>query len=163
MADILKTWSIFTFPFGRMSNMYDDLPPEVDAAFSAFDPQVRDLLMQCRTLVFDTAAEVDGVGQITETLKWGQPSYLTQTTAAGSTIRLAMAAPESGTAAPCPALYVHCATDLIEQFKTFYPNTFEYQGKRALIITRDIGSVTAELRHCIALALTYKLRKRQTS
>ncbi|NKB53822.1 MAG: DUF1801 domain-containing protein [Rhizobiaceae bacterium] len=140
--------------------MSNDISPDVDAAFAGFDPQVRDLLMQCRALVFDVGAEVEGVGHINETLKWGQPAYLTDATGAGSTIRLAPEGSGSGTASLRPAMFVHCATDLIEQFKTFYPNAFEYQGKRALIISNDVVSVSAELRHCIALALTYKLRKR---
>ncbi|MCJ8311086.1 MAG: hypothetical protein HRU27_19115 [Rhizobiaceae bacterium] len=37
---------------------------------------------------------------------------------------------------------------------------FDYQGPFALVIKSEIGSVAAELRHCIALALTYKLRKK---
>jgi len=140
--------------------MVEKIPKNVEAAFAAHDRHLRDPLMQCRALVLDTAASTDGVGQITETLKWGQPSYLTDATKSGSTIRLAPASAMTKTDELRPALFVHCATDLIEQFKTFYPDIFGYQGKRALVIRGDIQSVSVELRHCIALALTYKLRRR---
>ena len=127
-------------------------PKDVEAVFAAFDPKLRTELELCRGHILSMAAEVEGVGAITETLKWGQPSYLTEESGSGSTIRL-------GGTAEAPALYVHCATNLIEQFRTHYPDTFDYEGKRALVIRDDVQSVAAELRHCIALALTYKLRR----
>ena len=129
-------------------------PPDVAASLEACPAAARAHLTGLRTLIFETAAELPEVGALTETLKWGQPSYLTEATKSGSTIRLA--AGDNGR----PALFVHCATDLIEQFRTFYPDTFDYQGKRALVIKGDPGVVEAELRHCIALALTYKLRRK---
>ena len=141
--------------------MPDTMPPDVDAAFSAFaesNPQICEQLKQIRESILLTAADLDGVGLITETLKWGQPSYLTEQSGSGSTIRLAPATTTSGEEAA--ALYVHCATNLIEQFQSYYPHTFDYHGKRALVIRQDVSSVGEELRHCIKLALTYKLRKR---
>ena len=138
----------FTFP--------DSLcyPKEGSDVYPYNDDGTRDQLLACRDLVFQVAAASDDIGPVTETLKWGQPSYLTEATKAGTTLRLATSA--NGRA----ALFVHCGTDLIEQFKTFYPDTFDYQGKRALILKSQIPAVEAELRHCIALALTYKLRKK---
>ena len=134
--------------------MSNKLPPHIEDAFAVHQNDTRDHLLSCRDLVFQVAADNGEIGPITETLKWGQPSYLTEATKSGSTIRLA--AGDNGR----PALFVHCATDLIEQFRTFYPDTFDYQGKRALVIRGDPGVVEAELRHCIALALTYKLRRK---
>lgn len=139
--------------------MTDQPPQEIVDAFAAYDDGTRDQLLACRDLVFHVAAASDDIGPITETLKWGQPSYLTEKTKTGSTLRLATSGGESGVDER-PALFVHCATNLIEQFKTFYPDTFDYQGKRALIIKSDVEPVAAALRHCIALALTYKLRKK---
>ncbi|MEM9105605.1 MAG: DUF1801 domain-containing protein [Pseudomonadota bacterium] len=134
--------------------MTDQLPQDIENALAAHDGGVRDQLLSCRDLIFQVAACHENVGPITETLKWGQPSYLTEATKTGSTLRLA----DSGDGRP--ALFVHCATDLIEQFRAFYPHTFDYQGKRALILKTTIDPVEAELRHCIALARTYKARKK---
>ena len=44
--------------------------------------------MGLRQLIFATAAETDGVGKIEERLKWGQPSYLTESSGSGTTIRI---------------------------------------------------------------------------
>jgi hypothetical protein len=141
--------------------MTEAMPSDVQTAFDRFEPTVRDTLRRCRALVFSVAAECDAVGLVSETLKWGQPAYLTETTRAGSTLRLGQYENAGVTAdTNCAALYVHCATDLIEQFRQFYPDCFIYQGKRALVINGDIDPVIDELRHCIALALTYRLRKR---
>ena len=134
--------------------MTNQLPPNIADAFAAYDDRTQDQLRACRDLIFQAAADNREIGILTETLKWGQPSYLTEASKSGSTVRLATSSDHR------PALFVHCATDLIEQFRTFYPDTFDYQGKRALVIKSEIGSVKAELRHCIALALTYKLRKK---
>jgi hypothetical protein len=60
----------------------------VAAAFSIFPAGVRARLLEVRELIFETAADIKGVGPLTETLKWGEPAYLTQATGSGSTIRL---------------------------------------------------------------------------
>ena len=134
--------------------MSEHLPKVIEAAFAAHEPKLRHDLLICRDLIFQVAASHDVIGSLTETLKWRQPSYLTEATGAGTTLRLA--ASEDARA----GLFVHCATSLVEQFKTFYPETFVYQGKRALVIKGKIAPVETELRHCIALALTYKLRRK---
>jgi len=61
---------------------------KVAAVFQAYPPKVRAKLMDLRELVFGVAEATDGVGPLDETLKWGQPSYLTAATGSGSTIRL---------------------------------------------------------------------------
>lgn len=136
-----------------MSNHWP-LPPEISAAFDGFEPSVREQLLACRDAIFAVAAGQADVGPLTETLKWGQPSYLTEKSGSGSTIRLAVT--KSGDA----ALFVHCATDLILQFRSHYPDQFSYEGKRALLLPHMDDGASPELAHCIALALTYKLRKR---
>ena len=50
---------------------------EVAFVFEAYPKEVQLKLLAIRQLIFDTAAETDGVGSLEETLKWGQPSYLT--------------------------------------------------------------------------------------
>ena len=62
--------------------------PKVEAAFNVFPPAVRKKLIQLRMLIFDTANKTEGVGELEETLKWGQPSYLTKKSKSGSTIRI---------------------------------------------------------------------------
>ena len=45
-------------------------------------------LLQLRELIMKTAAATPEVGRLEETLKWGEPAYLTRQTGAGSTIRM---------------------------------------------------------------------------
>jgi hypothetical protein len=60
----------------------------VAAIFDAYPKATRTKLLALRRLIFDTAAKTDGVGELEETLRWGQPSYLTSETKSGSTIRI---------------------------------------------------------------------------
>jgi hypothetical protein len=108
-----------------------------------------------RQLIFATAAETDGVGKIEETLKWGQPSYLTESSGSGTTIRIDALKNEPGKY----AMFVHCQTDLVAQFRELYPRTFRYEGNRSLVFDVERKVPQPALRHFIALALTYHLRK----
>ncbi|MCR9135261.1 MAG: DUF1801 domain-containing protein [Alphaproteobacteria bacterium] len=127
---------------------------DVKAVFDAMSEDVRPVLLEMRDLVFDTAMKTDETGELVETLKWGQPSYLTVRPKSGSTIRLGIS--KSGR----PALFCHCQTSLVSQFQELYPQLFDFEGNRAMVIRDDIGLPRDELSHCIALALTYHKRKR---
>lgn len=128
--------------------------PSVAAAFAAFPDAARPHLLALRGLIFDTAADTPGVGALQEVLKWGQPAYLTAQTKSGSTIRLGV--PKSGGV----AIYTHCQTTLISDFRAILPDAFRYEGNRAILL--DTGEALQEdrLRMFIASALTYHLRKR---
>lgn len=129
---------------------------EIDAVFAAYPPKLRDRLRHLRRLIIDVAASTPGVGALEEALKWGQPSFLTPVTKSGTTVRIDRLSKTDDR----PALFVSCQTDLIDSFKTIYPETFSYLGKRAIILDADHPWPEDALRHCIALALTYKSRKR---
>jgi len=115
---------------------------------------VRGRLAALRRLILDTAAATPGVGEVEETLKWGQPSFLSRV---GSTIRIdaVKGAPERY------GLYVHCQTDLVAQFREIYGERLTYEGKRALIFDAAEPLEEAMVGHCVALALTYHARKRR--
>ena len=127
----------------------------VAALFKAYPAPVRAKLQALRKLIFDTATSTEGVGALEEALKWGQPSYLTPETKAGSTIRIDQVKASPGQY----AIYFHCQTDLVETFRELYPK-LSYSGNRAILLDADEKLPEAELRHCVALALTYHLRKR---
>ena len=131
--------------------------PRVRAVFRDYPRELRSRLLELRRFIFDTASETAGVGKLQETLKWGQPSYLTAASGSGTTIRIDQAKNEAGKY----ALYVHCQTDLMSTFGELYPRTFEYRGNRAILLNVERKLPRAALRHCISLALTYHLRKRK--
>jgi hypothetical protein len=127
----------------------------VASVFKAYPPGIRAKLMALRELVFDTAARTEGVGRLTETLKWGQPSYLTEETGSGTTVRI------DRLKAGGYAVYFHCQSGLLGQFRELYPDTFNYDGKRAIVFEASDRVPARELRHCLALALTHHSRKKK--
>jgi hypothetical protein len=130
--------------------------PAVEAAFDAYPKPLKARLLALRRLIFDTARTVEGVGPLQETLKWGQPSYLTPTTKSGSTIRI-----DRIKSANQYAIYFHCQTNLVETFRELYPAELSYGGNRSIILNADDKVPEPVLRHCVALALTYHLNKRK--
>lgn len=130
--------------------------PAVSRVFAAYPAPVRRKLLKLRELIFSTAKRTPGVGTLEETLKWGQPSYLTTETKKGSTIRLDAIHSKPGHY----ALYVHCQTTLVETFKEKFGPLYRYEGNRALIFSAADKIPETELRECIALALTYHAKKK---
>jgi hypothetical protein len=128
----------------------------VEAVFSACPKPVKAKLLALRRLIFETAKVTTGVGTLEETLKWGQPSYLTPETKSGSTIRIDRVKATPGQY----AVYFHCQTDLVETFRELYPTELSYGGNRCIVLDAAEKFPAPELRHCVALALTYHLRKR---
>ncbi len=131
---------------------------EIEAVFERYPDPVKARLLALRSLVLDTAASTEGVGELEETLRWGQPTYLTTRSKSGTMIRIdrVKSAPNRY------GLFVHCQTSLVETFKDQYPGEFVYDGNRGLLFEADEKLPMAALRHCIRLALTYRLRKRRS-
>ena len=127
----------------------------VKAVFDTYPPPLRRALLRLRGMIFETAAETAGVGKLTECLKWQQPAYMTAETKSGSTIRID--AVREGQDAY--AAYFHCQTSLVSSFRELYPELFRFEGNRAVHFELGKPVPQTELRHCIALALTYHLRR----
>ncbi len=125
--------------------------------FSVYPKPVRTKLLALREMIFDVAKKTLGVGKLEEALRWGQPSYLTPETGSGSTIRIDYIKNEPDKY----AMYFICTSGLIEDFKELYKDEMKFVGNRSIVF--DIGDRLPEvaLRHCISLALTYHLRKKQ--
>jgi hypothetical protein len=57
-------------------------------------------------------------------------------------------------------VYFHCQTTLVDTFREIHRDVFRFDGNRCIVFsTNDVVSIDA-LSDCIALALTYQLRKR---
>jgi hypothetical protein len=129
--------------------------PTVAAAFDACAPAQRAALLALRGLILETAAETPGVGPLIETLKWGEPAYLPAKARVGTTVRInALKGSADGY-----ALFVHCQTRLMESYRHLYPDSFVFEGDRALLFSTAQAVPEAALKHCVALALTYHLGK----
>lgn len=126
----------------------------VAKAFDTYPDDIRARLMRLRGIILDTAAKIEGVGPLEETLKWGQPSYLTTKTGSGSTIRIDREKSDGRI-----AMYFHCQTDLVATFRELYPTQMRYGGNRSILFDPSSKIPETALRHCIGLALTYHARK----
>lgn len=128
---------------------------EVTAVFESYPDLIRQQLLLLRQLILDTAVATTGVGEIVETLKWGQPSYLTVKPKSGTTIRIAAYNIEQQQI----GMFVSCQTNLIATFRQMYP-ALTYEGARAIILNAQDDLPFEPLRDCIELALTYHRNKR---
>lgn len=127
----------------------------VKKVFAAYPASIRRKLLALRERIFRTAAAADGVGEIEETLKWGEPAYITSQTKSGSTIRIAWNKSNPNRY----AMYFNCQTTLVETFRTLFPSDFKFEGNRAIIFEESDVIPTDALAFCIAAALTYHRRE----
>lgn len=123
----------------------------VAEVFAGYPPHIRKKLLVLRTLIFNVAASTEGVGEIEETLKWGEPAYLTSTSKSGTTVRLAWKA-----SAPTRfAMHFHCQTTLVETFRTQFAGVLDFDGDRSIVFEQDDELPIEALAACVAAALTY--------
>jgi hypothetical protein len=127
----------------------------VAAKFDSYPPNIRRKLLDLRELVFHIAAATEGVGEIEESLKWGEPAYITKNKS-GSTVRMDWKKNDPNHY----AMYFHCQTNLVETFRTIFPNDFKFEGNRALVFSIDDEVPQDSLAICIAASLTYHIKKR---
>jgi len=122
--------------------------PKVKDVLNSYPKFVKHQLLHLRELVLEVASEIDGLEKLEETLKWGEPSYLTKY---GSTVRIDWKEknPELF------AIYFKCTSSLVPTFKTIYKDKFNFEGNRAIVFKLNDKIPDTELKHCISMALTY--------
>ncbi len=131
-----------------------EMSAPVAAAFAAFPPGAQPGLRALRALILSVAADTPEAGRLSEELRWGQPAYLTPDTGAGTTLRLGV--PKSGGF----ALFVHCQTTLIEEFRALAGPDWPVEGRRAILFDGPGAIDDPALRLLICRALTYHLKGR---
>ncbi len=132
------------------------VPDNVAEAFSRYPEPVRARLLEIRGMIYRLADEGGEIGTLTETLKWGEPAYLTEASRSGTTIRL-------GTTKQRPhdsAVLVNCKTRLVDMFRTSFSAEFIFEGTRALVIPAHKAMPREPLMICLHTALTYHRLRR---
>lgn len=132
------------------------MPAEVAAVFRGYPRPIKACLMEARQLIFATAAATEGVGVLTETLKWGEPAYLTEVSKSGSTIRLGRVPKQPDRC----AIYFNCKTTLLDSFRARFADTLTLAGDRAIILDPALTLPGAPLQICLTMALTYHRTRR---
>lgn len=122
--------------------------PDVEEVFDKYPAKAREKIRGLRRLIIEAAGEVDGIPDIEETLRWGEPSYVVKK---GSTIRIDWKekAPDQY------AMYFKCTSRLVPTFKMVFGDRFRYEGTRAIVFQMNDELPEAELKKCITAALTY--------
>jgi len=122
--------------------------PEVEAVFNNYPEQVREKMLKLRRLILETANEEEHILEIEETLKWGEPAYLTKT---GSTIRIDWKEKNPDQY----AIYFKCTSKLVPTFKALYSDFFTFEGNRAIVFKMNDRIPEIEVKNCIATGLSY--------
>ncbi len=126
----------------------------VEKIFQSYPPKIRKRLLSLRQIIFETAEQLD-VGELEETLKWGQPSYLTKSKS-GTTIRIDQLQSYEN----CYAIFFHCQTSIIERIKQNFTDQFTYEGNRAIIFNLQDEIPVDSIKYCIEMGLRYHLDKK---
>ncbi|MDP8162926.1 DUF1801 domain-containing protein [Pasteurella skyensis] len=122
--------------------------PEFETKLESYPDFVRDKMKNLRTLVIETAEEVPEITDLEETLKWGEPSFLTKT---GSTLRMDWKEKTPNQY----QMYFKCTSRLVETFKLVFGELFEYENNRAIIFQLDQEIPVVQLKKCIKATLMY--------
>ncbi|MEH6700398.1 DUF1801 domain-containing protein [Parasphingorhabdus sp.] len=134
--------------------MMDKVPQPTLAAWEGLPEPLAEKLIALRKLVLEVAGDNPAIGPLEETLKWGEPAFLTSATGAGTTVRINRHQKNDDKY----AFYVHCQTDLVERYKQLYHDRLEFDGNRAVIFDVQDELPIDAVSNCIAMALTYHLR-----
>lgn len=124
-----------------------DTSPACELTLASYPDHVLPRVEALRALIIDTAAEA-GVETLTETLKWGEPSYVAPR---GSTLRLDWKprAPDR------LSLFFTCTSSLVPTFRILFADVLDLEGDRALHLALDAPLPRDALRACIRMALCY--------
>lgn len=122
--------------------------PKVEEVFATYPDFIQDKMQYLRKLVIETAEETEGVSTLEETLKWGEPSFVTKK---GSTLRMDWKPKKPDQY----AIYFKCTSRLVDTFRMVFPERFKYEGSRAIVFDINQKIPESELKECIKAALTY--------
>ena len=111
--------------------------------------------LKLRALILETAQYDERIGPLTETLKWGEPSYLTEKTKSGTTLRFDWKEKHPTKM----GIFVSCQTSLIRSFQDQFHDELNFEGTRAIWLDLDKPLPRDILAICIGKTLTYHLEK----
>ena len=128
--------------------------PRINTVFANYPSFVRDKMQYLRELVIETAEEIVDLALLEETLKWGEPSFVTKN---GSTLRMDWKEKKPDQY----AMYFQCSSRLVDTFRLVFPHKFQYEGKRAIVFQLNQKIPEMELKECIKASLRYHKVKDQ--
>lgn len=128
--------------------MHIKTAPAIEKVFDNYPDPVRKKLTYLRNFIVETAKGIDEITVLEETLKWGEPSFLTKQ---GSTIRIDWKKKKPDHY----AIYFQCTSKLVPTFIALYKDTFTFEGNRAIVFQIQDPLPHSALKNCIRAALMY--------
>ena len=138
-----------------MSAFPDTLTSPVRDVIQSYSKDAQKYALALRELILDTAKHDPRIGPLTETLKWREPSYLTEKTKSGTTLRFDWKSQKPSKM----GIFVNCKTTLIAGFRDLFSDELEFEGTRAIWLNLDKPIPRDILSICIGKTLTYHLDK----
>lgn len=131
-----------------MNNLKLKSNSEVQLVLDKYPDVVKVKLSNLRELIINVADETENISMLEETLKWGEPSYITKH---GSTLRMDWkpSSPDQY------AMYFQCTSKLVPTFRIVYKDIFQFEGNRAVVFKIKEELPEKELKQCIKACLTY--------
>lgn len=115
--------------------------------FDLYPAAARKRLLELRTAIYKVAA-YEGIGEVTETFKWGEPAYIVKH---GSTVRIDW----KPTRPDHVSVYFNCNTKLVETFKALYSDIFQIVGNREIQLATADNIPMPQIMSCISMSLRY--------
>jgi hypothetical protein len=116
--------------------------------FKSYPDAIKKKMADLRSLILEVARETAAIDTIEETLKWGEPSYITKK---GTTLRIDWKEKSPNQY----AMYFQCTSRMIPTIKALYRDTFKYETTRAILFDLEAPLPILPLKDCINMALTY--------
>lgn len=120
----------------------------VKEKFIKYPKHIKPKINYLRKLIIDVANTDESISEIEETLKWGEPSYITKN---GSTLRIDWKEKNQTQY----AMYFKCTSKLVPTFKVVFGDLFQYEKTRAILFNLEEIIPEDKLKICISLALNY--------
>ena len=128
--------------------------PSFEEKLTATPTSDRAVFQRLRQLVRETANGLPKCGNLVETLKWGEFSFLTEKPKTGTTLRI------SKNKSDGYSMYVSCNSNLVDMYRDRFENEFDYVGNREIVLPTDVEENKDAIARHIALALTYHLEQK---
>ncbi len=128
---------------------------KVKQKFNSYPDHIKTKMEKLRDLIYEVAQKTEDVGELEETLKWGEPAFLTSQTKSGTTVRIDWKPKNPDQI----GMYVSCNTTLVSTFRTMFADDLKFEGNRAIVLPVDKPIPKKQLMICIQMALRYHLDK----
>ena len=129
------------------------LPTQVKAIWMAYPDRAQLYLRKIRLRLLQLAARLEGVGPLTECIRWHEASYRTAATKSGLMLRLGW----HPTRPAQVAIYFHCRSQMMVKLQRVYDNQIETLGNRAMVFDLNKPLPMDIIDDVLAMALTYYL------